>query len=535
MLKDLDPFGSDPQLRGLVTGVNAHESVNADDAKTVGQLILDSMVGQSVRDISFQRKTQAVTLAVKTAVKVDDESVQIDPQLLFQRLSLIATNGTHDNPASVFKYELCSHPPALFDAYSLPWTANKPSFAEALWKVVEKVNGQELPSDVHYVLDGGALLQRVPWSKGETFEAVCERYVEYISRRYGKATIVFDGYESGPGIKDVTHRRRGHGAGPSVVLTPQTVVSLRKKDFLANKANKQRFPSLLGSFLEKAGCSTIHAKTDADVPIVETAVQVAKSTTAVLVGDDTDLLVLLLYHVDMDGHEVFFRPEPKATAKKMRIWNIKRSKETLGMHICANLPFVHAILGCNSTSRLYNIGKPLALKKLQSSRVFTTIAATFMQEDSSNEDIVQSGEVALVLLYGGSEDERLDALRYKRFRENVASSTKYVEDRSLPPTSAAAKFHSPRVYYQVQEWRGLASDMDPEQWGWKNSSGQLLPIKTDMPPAPMELLRLFRCNCKTGCDTSRCTCRNHGLECSLACGECKGLQCSNSSNFIDDE
>ena len=436
MLKDLDPFGSDPQLRGLVTGVNAHESVNADDAKTVGQLILDSMVGQSVRDISFQRKRQAVTLAVKTAVKVDDESVQIDPQLLFQKPSLIATNGTYDNPASVFKYELCSHPPALFDAYSLPWTANKPSLAEALWKVVEKVNGQELPSDVHYVLDGGVLLKRVPWSKGETFEAVCERYVEYVSRRYGKATIVFDGYESGPGIKDVTHRRRGHGAGPSVVLTPQTVVSLRKKDFLANKANKQRFLSLLG---------------------------------------------------------------------------------------------------CDSTSRLYNIGKPLALKKLQSSSVFTTIAATFMQEDSSNEDIVQSGEVALVLLYGGSEDERLDVLRYKRFRENVASSTEYVEARSLPPTSAAAKFHSLIVYYQVQEWRGHASHMDPEHWGWKNSSGQLLPIKTDMPPAPMELLRLFRCNCKTGCDTSRCTCRNHGLECSLACGECKGLQCSNSSNSIDDE
>ena len=337
--------------------------------------------------------------------------------------------------------------------------------------------------------------------------AVCERYVEYVSRRYGKATIVFDGYESGPGIKDVTHRRRGHGAGPSVVLTPQTVVSLRKKDFLANKANKQRFLSLLRSFLEKAGCSTIHAKADADVPIVETAVQVAKSTTAVLVGDDTDLLGLLLYHVDMDGHEVFFRPEPKATAKKMRIWNIKRSKETLGMHICANLPFVHAILGCDSTSRLYNIGKPLALKKLQSSRVFTTIAATFMQEDSSNEDIVQSGEVALVLLYGGSEDERLDALRYKRFRQNVASSTKYVEAHGFPPTSAAANFHSLRVYYQVQEWKGHASDMEPEQWAWKNSSGQLLPIKTDM------LLRLFRCNCKTGCDTSRCTCRNHGLEC----------------------
>ena len=90
-------------------------------------LKLRCIIYSFVRNISFQRKKQAVTLAVKTAVNVDDESVQIDPQLLFQRLSLIATNGTHDNPASVFKYELCSHPPALFDAYSLLWTANKPS------------------------------------------------------------------------------------------------------------------------------------------------------------------------------------------------------------------------------------------------------------------------------------------------------------------------------------------------------------------------------------------------------------------------
>ena len=227
----------------------------------------------------------------------------------------------------------------------------------------------------------------------------------------------------------------------------------------------------------------------------------------------------------------------RQTAKKMRIWNIKRSKEMLGMHICAK----PAICSCYSWVRFYikvvqYRQNHLYSRSCKVAGVFTTIAATFMQEDSSNEGHCPNRvRWPLVLLYGGSEDERLDALRYKRFREKVASSTKYVEARSLPPTSAAAKFHSLRVYYQVQEWRGHASDMDPEQWGWKNSSGQLLPIKTDMPPAPMELLRLFRCNCKTGCDTSRCTCRNHGLECSLACGECKGLQCSNSSNSIDDE
>ena len=53
------------------------------------QLILKSMIGKSATSISFERKKEAVTLASKAAVNIDDECVQIDPQLLFQRLSLI--------------------------------------------------------------------------------------------------------------------------------------------------------------------------------------------------------------------------------------------------------------------------------------------------------------------------------------------------------------------------------------------------------------------------------------------------------------
>ena len=52
------------------------------------------------------------------------------------------------------------------------------------------------------------------------------------------------------------YQRRGHGSVPIVALTHQTVVTLKKKDFLSNKANKQSFPSLLSSYLEEAGCVT---------------------------------------------------------------------------------------------------------------------------------------------------------------------------------------------------------------------------------------------------------------------------------------
>jgi hypothetical protein len=40
---------------------------------------------------------------------------------------------------------------------------------------------------------------------------------------------------------------------------------------------------------------------------------------------------------------------------------------------------------------------------------------------------------------------------------------------------------------------------------------------------------MIRCNCKTDCKTMRCTCKKHGLDCSPACGICKGQTCLNSS------
>ena len=61
------------------------------------------------------------------------------------------------------------------------------------------------------MLDGGELLHRVPWQPGLTFHELCQLYVDYIKKRYQHVTIVFEGYDSGPTIKDATHRRRTAG------------------------------------------------------------------------------------------------------------------------------------------------------------------------------------------------------------------------------------------------------------------------------------------------------------------------------------
>ena len=525
-----NPFSSDPSLHSIVSGVAAGERVDVYRAKDVGKKIIGSLIGKSVHDTTFKRKLQAVTLASKTGITSQENTFQIDPQLLFQRLLFMALDEIFQDPDALFKYELCNHPPALFDDSGLPREANKPALADEIWKLANDPQS-DVPENVLHVLDGGALLQRVPWQQGMSIEATCSMYVKYVRGRYGNAHIVFDGYEGGPSIKDATHRRRAGGrVGPSVSLTSQTIIQLKKEEFLANKTNKQHFIFLLSDELEKSGCKILHAKGDADLLIVQTALESAETSDTVLIGDDTDLLVLLCYHAATEGHKVFLKQEPKQNALKRRVWDIRETKKRLGADICNNILFVHAVLGCDSTSRIHGLGKAAALKKIKDNRYFLSLAKVFDKEDGVQRmEIIEAGEKALVCLYNGKGGEGIDTLRVGHFHNKIVKSSKFVEAKTLPPTAAATRYHSTRVYYQIQEWKGKAGHLNSLEWGWVEEAGNLVPVKTDLPPAPSKLLEVVSCNCKSGCNTARCTCRKHGIECSPVCGECKGSTCVNSS------
>ena len=102
-----------------------------------------------------------------------------------------------------------------------------------------------------------------------------------------------------------------------------------------------------------------------------------------------------------------------------------------------------------------------------------------------------------------------------------------VKGKSLPPTTAASKFHSYRVYLQIYQWKILIA-ICRKNHGVGSSLIQDTPL-TDLPPAPPELLKVFRCDCTTDCTSARCTCRKNGLKCTLACGHCQGTSCTNGS------
>ena len=76
------------------------------------------------------------------------------------------------------------------------------------------------------------------------------------------------------------------------------------------------------------------------------ALESAASTSTVLIGDDTDLLVLLIFHADLNSHDIFFASERKNA--KNRVWNIKEVKSGLGPFVCKHVLFLHGFSGCDT-------------------------------------------------------------------------------------------------------------------------------------------------------------------------------------------
>ena len=134
--------------------------------------------------------------------------------------------------------------------------------------------------------------------------------------------------------------------------------------FLNDTTNKQRFIALLGAKVSKNNCTVYHTKLDAEFLIVQKAVETAEYSNTVVVGDDTDLLVVLIHHTKLIHNEICFIPEPKMNSK-CGIWNVKQVKTELGSFVFQHILFLHAMLGCDTTFCLFGIGKGTIVKKFK--------------------------------------------------------------------------------------------------------------------------------------------------------------------------
>jgi len=85
-----------------------------------------------------------------------------------------------------------------------------------------------------------------------------------------------------------------------------------------------------------------------------------------VVADDTDVLVLLIYHWKQNMATIYFLSEAR---KNLKIWSISDLVRETGPIVTSYLLVLHAWSGCDTTSATYGQGKIGLVKKLKKKRI----------------------------------------------------------------------------------------------------------------------------------------------------------------------
>ena len=188
---------------------------------------------------------------------------------------------------------------------------------------------------------------------------------------------------------------------------------MSKKAFLGNVSNKQAFIYLLADEMSRAGIHDEHALRDADYKICQMVCAHSIRSPVAVVAEASDVFQLLVHHEDPAANVYMF-----AASRTVWATTIKRRVDNQPSE---SLLFLHAISGCDTTTRPHGIGKAVVLKKYVA---LAKSAATFMASDSSKV-APKAGERELLITYGSQVDD-LKTARFQKFQKNVATAVGYV-------------------------------------------------------------------------------------------------------------
>ena len=179
---------------------------------------------------------------------------------------------------------------------------------------------------------------------------------------------------------------------------------------------------------------------DADRMIVQRALQLAMEGNVVtVIADDTDILVLLMYHWKENMSDIYFQSEPKKSQRRgLTSWKIRDLVTKAGEVVISNLLFIHAWSGCDTTCATFGHGKTSLTKKLQESEELQQISLMMSDPHMTAEQIGKAGIRVFVMMYGGKKKDSLNFLRHAKFMEMITSSKSSLDPQKLPPTERAA-------------------------------------------------------------------------------------------------
>ena len=230
-------------------------------------------------------------------------------------------------------------------------------------------------------------------------------------------------------------------------------------------------------------------------------------TSLTLSSGDTDVFVCLLYHIADNwihlGLQDFWLV--RNSGVKRSILPLHNIYTALGAELSKCLPALHALTGCDTTSKISTkLAAVNAVRKQENS-----ILISHFSSPQLTESMIQMAETFLVkCLKPSTKLETFDELRLSEFENNALN----MDLEKAPCTSDNAKKHIQRSYYQVQLWvqapfRDATFIMNPEMYGFERSGGVLVPEMVTSKPEGLP----DPCKCGKCARKNSCPCRVAGI------------------------
>jgi hypothetical protein len=426
-----------------------------------------------------------------------------------------------------------------------------------LCPLIDKKGPETSPRTHAIIIDFMAFVRKIPLKKLDPpvktfhdFALALTSMVTKAGHNSDEIHVVFDIYRK-DSIKNGERDRRGKSKDMVVldVISPNQNVPVVLGNFWASSISKTAFQAFYVDWLKtnyqgtktlylgispeawilSDGCALpfpqlkcTHEEADDRMTfhVQHVLSQQRGATSLTLLSGDTDVFVCLLYHITVNWRDLGLQE-----LWLIRMSGVKRSIlplhdicMTLGDELIKCLPALHALTGCDTTSKIATkLAAINAVRKAGNSSLIQNFDSPQLTEDA-----VTMAETFLVQCLKPSTDmQSFDDLRLSAYDCNALT----MDFEKTPCTSTNGRKHILRAYYQVQLWvqapfRDASMIINAESHGFVRRDSLLVPdiviSKPEHLPDP--------CKCGKCARESSCPCRIAGIPCCKNC-KCKGGDC----------
>ena len=156
------------------------------------------MTGKTYDDMKLKRKDRVNSISGdRNEILIRGPEVEVNGTLLFLKITCVIKESAEME--GYLLHEFAKQPPSLFDKGLM--RKNVKSGLASILKSKVSVH-LTIAGRARFILDGGHLLQSLPWPENLTYDQVCDHYISYVLEHYGmEIIIVFDGTGSDSSTK----------------------------------------------------------------------------------------------------------------------------------------------------------------------------------------------------------------------------------------------------------------------------------------------------------------------------------------------